>query len=227
MKQIYIPTREELSVIESYKNTNIYKYILSKVVEKMLTSFTYINAMDSDLKEIKELRDSICYIYPQELGFNIEGQHDKNLCSRILDKKQNDEVYNLDNLCRFNEDIMFDLGISLKVIDLLYKGLQTNPEYRFTYKENVLLNSIFNLDYQKFMTYPDGTIKKLIEIEPMYVLKLPNNTMTDDNIRLAVAIDEYAYKYGIPFTVGKEYIGKNIVNNPDEKGKKLIKYLYK
>ena len=95
MKKIYIPTKEELLLIDSYNNVNTYKYLLVKVVEKLLANYKYINTMDNNLKDNKELCDSICYIYPEEI--NHSNNYDKDLCSRILDKHPSKQVYNLDN----------------------------------------------------------------------------------------------------------------------------------
>ena len=226
MKKVYIPKVEELITIESYKNANVYKYLLAKVVESLLLNRIYLISLDESLKDIKELTDSICYIYPQEISFNRISS-DSNLCSRILDKHPSDEIYNLDNLARFDNNVLNDFGIIVKVIELLHQKLPHNPEYRFNYKENQLLNDIFHVNYEKFNKCGELTINKIIEIEPIYALRFPNNSRVDDNIRVATAIDEYTYKYGIPYTIGREYLNKDIINNPNEKVKKLIKYLYK
>ena len=227
MKKVYIPKVEELITIESYKNANVYKYLLAKVVESLLSNNIYLSSLNASLKDIKELTDSICYIFPQEISFNKVNSSDIALCSRIINKHPSDEIYNLDNLARFDNNVLNDFGIIVKVIELLHQKLPYNPEYRFTYKENQLLNDIFNVNYEKFNKCSELTKKELIEIEPIYTLRFPNNSRVDDNIRVATAIDEYTYKYGIPYTVGREYLNKDIINNPDEKVKKLIKYLYK
>lgn len=227
MKKIYIPTYEELITIESYKNASVYKYILAKVVEKLLSTNTYINAMDASLREIKELTNAICYIYPQEIRLQAPNAKDKQLCMHLLDKHPSDKIHNLDNLARFDNDVLLDYGITIQVIDILYKELSHNPAYRFTYQENSLLNDIFTANHERFANLPTITLSKLIEIEPIYGLRYPNQTKVADNTRLAVAIDEYTSKYGISYAIGREYIGKDIVNNPDNKVKTLIKYLHK
>ena len=65
MKKVYIPKVEELITIESYKNANVYKYLLAKVVESLLANYIYLSSLDKSLKDIQELTNSICYIYPQ------------------------------------------------------------------------------------------------------------------------------------------------------------------
>ena len=227
MKKIYIPSEAELTAIARTKNANTYKYLLAKVVEKLLANNIYVMNLDSSLKEIKELLDAIYYIYPQELLADKIGSKDKALCMRILAKESSDAIYNLDNLSRFDDSILNDLGIIIRTIELLYKRLPQNPEYRFTYKNNLLLDNIFNVSIPSNIELPDVTISKLMEIEPIYTFRYPNNTGVADNIRLAVAIDTYTEKYGIPYYIGREYLNKNIIDNPDEKTKRLIKYLYK
>ena len=227
MKKIYLPSEEELHEIDNAKNANLYKYILAKVVEKLLASNIYIRDMDKSIRDIKELTDAIYYIYPQELSSNNKYNNDAKLCMRILNKESNDAIYNLDNLARFNDDVLNNFGIIVRTIELLHNMLPKNPEYRFCYRNNILLDNIFNVYIQNVVDLSSISANKLTEIEPIYCFRYPNETSVNDDIRLAVAIDEYTHKYGIPYYTGREYQGKSLMNNPDEKVKKLIKYLYK
>lgn len=221
MKQIYIPTKEELLELSKYEDTHLYKYLLAKVVEKMLVNHIYINKIDDSLKDIKEIVDSICYIYPQDIFSSIVAKNSEDLCLMLLDKHPSDEIYILDNLAKFNHDVLTSYNVTKNVIKILNDKLPSNPEYRFTYKNNELLDDIFTVNYKRFIDYPNMIIDKLIAIDPIYILKLPSY-LTFTNI-----IDTYSNRFGIPHETGDEYIGKNIIKNPDIKVKKLINYLYK
>ncbi len=223
-KQIYIPSKEELLQMQAYK-ANIYKYLLVKAAEKLISENIMLNSIDESLKCIEELTDIFCYLYPQEMSFSKTAKHNKALCLRTI-KKKNPSDSALDTLYYFDDDILDDYLVSLEVIELLHKHLQYSQEYRFSYRDNSLLNDIFLVNHERFMKCPDKTINMLIEIEPAYALKLPNNTLVEDGNRLKVAIDEYTYRYGVPYITGREYFDQDILSNPDEKTKKLLKCLY-
>ena len=228
LKEIYMPTLEELMTIGSYKNANLYKYMLVKAIEKMISTHGIcISNIDDLLDDKKEIVDSVSYVFPRLLGLFKEILPDTNLCARILDKDIDNKIFTLDNLAKFDETVLDNYVIILKVLDILSSNIAKNPEYRFIYKQNKLLDDIFNVEYKRFLDYSDKYINELIEIDPIYAIKLPNRTRVLDNIRLAVAIDKYADRYGIPYLTGREYINKDIIDKPDEKTKKLIKYLYK
>lgn len=222
----YLPEEDTIKEMEKLKNVNIYKYIVAKTVEKLLTNNIYLSNINPSLKEIDELVDSICYIYPEELRYSVKSQESLWLCKKIFEKDNNKAIYNLDNLSYFSNSVQNDYNLLIRTIDKLHELLPNNPEYRFCYKQSKPLDSIFLLNSEYFNKYSDDTIKKLIEIEPAYNMVLSNNTVIPDNIRLATSIDEYTNRYGIPYQIGREYMGKSIFDNKDKKVKTLIKNLY-
>ena len=227
MKKMYLPTKEELKVLSLYKGSNIYKYILVKVVEKLITNHVLLSNMDESLKDIEELTSAICYIYPQKILHSKFASDDKRLCERIIYKNTDKSIYELDNLEYFSNDVQTDYKIVLSAIDKLYEKLPDSPEYRFSYHDNLTLDMIFLVDGRYFSKYSNLTVRKLFEIEPAYLLYLPNNTPVSDNTIATISIDNYANRYGIPYDVGKEFVGESILNSSSVKIKKLINYLYK
>ena len=226
MSAIYLPSKEDIKQMESYQNVNVYKYIVAKNVEKILSKDNYPVGIDPKLLEIEELVNSICYIYPQELSYFKAAQNNPWLCRQLLNKNSDNSVYELDTIANFSSIIQKDYGIVLYVIDALYENLSKNPEYRFKYKSNKAIDAVFLMYKTYLFRYPEVIREKLIEIEPAYFLVFPNNTQVKDNIRLATAIDRYTERYGVPYDLGREYLNTSIFDSKDKKVKTLVNNLY-
>ena len=100
--------------------------------------------MDSSLKEINELTNAMCYIYPQEISQKRSNGNDQQLCMRILNKQPSNKIHNLDNLARFDKNVLTNYGIGLQVIDILYKNIIVPYIY---------LNASYYLVYYNFYMF--------------------------------------------------------------------------
>ena len=81
-----------------------------------------------------------------------------------------------------------------EVSKILLKTLSVNPEYRFEYKDNKLLNDIFSVNISIDGNYSEQLLEYLPYIEPFYLVN--NKDILDDNI-FYKAIETYISRYGI------------------------------
>lgn len=237
LKKIYIPTEEELFFMEEM-NSDVYKYLITKVVEVILAKgekLDDIKKIEDELLDIPEIAHAICYVYPEML-FTLEyARYDMNLCLKLLDKKKDRQIFNLDILSSFSESVQ-NGPVMINTIYMLDELLKINPEYRFQYKKSTLLDDIFNVNYERFSSVIVRVMDKLINIDPAYAVKLFMDkqikfdyiSYIDENKNsqfLNEKINEYFKRYDIPESISIPYKGKNIMSNQDEHIKKLIKYI--
>ena len=234
MKKIYLPSNEEMKIIQLLSgNDKLYKYILTKSVEKMISEGQLIKNGDKELISIPELAIAICNIYPQEIGYSDIAKNDLNLFTRLLSTELDYSNNNINYLSVASKDIQYNESIVLQLLKALNNKLYKDPTYRFSYRESDILNSIFEVDYLKFKNYNDQIKDILMMIDPIYVIKflkerdLSKEVVKEEGNRLSSKIDTYSSRYGIFQSVGYEYKHIDIIKRPDEKVKKLVKYINK
>ena len=233
-KQVYVPTNEELYLMQDY-GVNVYKYLLAKAIETIIMEGVLYRAkgmLRNQYKTIRENEDiarGVCYVYPQELAYSEIARYDQTLCQALLSKSE--EKTSLDYLSYFTECTLNNSQIISNVIAKLHYELSNNPQYRFSYQSpNSLLDRIFSCDIDPdILTLNTNTIRMLCSLEPAYVLKdskrisesLPYGI--DKGYLLSQSIDSYGKRYLIYQSTGTEYIGKDILTEPNQDVKRLIR----
>ena len=246
-KKIYVPSKEELYTMQNM-DVNLYNYLLVKVVELLtLEGIKYKNKgiLKNTFKYVKENPDivyPICRMYPNEIQYSEMARNETMLCYELLKNNNNTKLYNLDNLVYFARGVTNNTKIVKEVIKILSKELNIFPQYRFEYKDSILLedgeissnkllNDIFSCNYDVDSRIDVDLYEQLINIEPAYTLRLPNQIFNTRDFSLTrekalqKSVGNYAMRYGISITDNMEYIGKDILDNPDDKTKILIKCL--
>lgn len=234
-KQIYVPTMEELYTIQDM-NINIYNYLLAKVIEVLTLEgvICYHKGILKNeykyLRENPEIARAICSMYPKELEYSEIAKYDINLCLDLINDKQDNSIYNLDNLVLFEKMTINNMIVTKNVIDILAEKLPNNPKYRFEYKKNQLLDSIFNTEFINHIFYDTRMLEQLSKIEPAYILK--DKKIYNDKLKkemLNSAIESYISRYKLSQFDGtvNKYDRKDILTTPDENVKRLIKCIEK
>ena len=239
MKKVYIPTMDELYEMQDMTDgQSIYKYILIKAIESLvIDGVNYPNKgiLKSAYKYLKENPDiayAICRMYPSEIKYSEYAQNDINLCLGLINKGKVKEtnLKDLDNLHYFENGIgiFSSNGVVQATAHILAKDLPYQPQYRFEYKQNSLLDDIFARKIYIEQLNPYSR-QDFIEIEPAYILTTnPNSVIpssNDKNIALYHSINKYANRYGIDLDTGIEYYKEDILTNQDEQVKRLFRCL--
>lgn len=226
-KHIYVPDKDELYMMQEM-GANVYKYIFVKVIE-LLTLEGVICSNKGILRgnykylmEDPDLVKAVCRMYPDEMKDAEFTRNDIGLCMSLISGEDR-TIYSLDNLARFDIDVLSNMELASQVINKLYLSLRNNPKYRFEYANNYLLDMIFSGRYLEELFYNTDMLEKLISIEPMYALKYDPAFDVDKIGLLRQSVNEYARRYGLREDLGIEYKGKDIISNPDLKVKRLMK----
>ena len=232
MKEMYVPTMEELYLMQDM-GSNIYRYLVAKVVERLILEGINTPAkgmLKSTYKYLRENYDvalAVCSLYPGEMQYSEILKYDSSFCLKLIEEpKQLDN--SLDNLSYFDNSALSNIPVISKTITRLNKVLKNNPKYRFTYKQSKLLDDIFlgrvNLDN---ISYDEKLL--LASIEPAYVAKyygyyfsLLEGTKTPDEV-LKTSIFDYCNRYNVSNCLGSEYKEKDILTNQPTEVKRLIK----
>ena len=100
------------------------------------------------------------------------------------------------------------------------------------YKESHLLNKIFNRELTaEDIRFHKDLIQNLLKIEPAYGVVFDDRNFEvigldrDDKVRSSV--NYYADRYNIPYDVGDQYFGKDILTNPGTEVKRLMRCIKK
>lgn len=235
MKQIYMPNKNELYQMQDY-GANIYKYLLIKAIEVIIMEgilYPKKGMLENQYKYIKqneEITRSICYLYPDEMKYSESAQYDQELCIALINKSN--ERISLEGLSNFSKSVLYSPYVIQTLAMKLEEELVKKPQFRFEYQYSSLLEDIFGCNLTKenlIFTPNEETIKALCNIEPMYILKysqelsriLQNSKYLGNFIN--EAIETYAKRYFIDSSIGEEYIGKDILTNPNQDVKRLIK----
>ena len=233
MKKIYMPSEEELYIMQD-QGMNMYKYLLVKAIEAIIMDIKVNGNYKGDSKSIIEsikngqlrenpyIEQAICRLYPEEIENTKYAKSDIALCRYLIssDYNQNNSIYNLDNLAYFKDGlvVLTHRTIVKSVLKILSDELANVPKYRFEYKPNPLLDSIFNCELNK--SYYSLQVEDLAKIEPAYILK-QNDELSIFNPNYFV--NKYGERYGISLLDCSEYENQDILTNPDSDVKRLIR----
>lgn len=244
-KKVYVPTEEQLYKMQDM-GANVYKYLLVKAIETLVmdgvkykSKGIFKNAYKY-LRENPEIAYAICKMYPEEMKYSEIAREDIDLALDIIDKKEKDRtICNLDNLVYFENDVLNNCLVGEKIISILADKLPDNPQYRFEYndliflgydeknhpilKYNKLLNDIFACRYGNPKFERKSIVERLITIEPAYALRFEEQLKTDAIGLLRAGVNDYSSRYWISSDIGCQYQGKDILTNPDEKVKRLVR----
>ena len=232
MKEMYVPTMDELYLMQDM-GSNIYRYLVAKVVERLILEGVNTPAkgmLKSTYKYLRENYDvasAICSLYPEEMQYSEILKYDSSFCLKLIEEPKPLDR-SLDNLSYFDEGTLSNVSVMNKTITRLNKVLIDNPKYRFTYKQSKLLDDIFlgrvNLDT---IGYDEKIL--LASIEPAYLVKyfeyyssLLKGTKTPDEV-LKTSIFDYCHRYDIANWLGQKYRNKDILTNQPTEVKRLIK----
>lgn len=244
-RTIYIPTDEDISKLQKIKASNdinkvdIYGYLVAKTIEKLINDYYFLRHKDIPVTEIPEVIHGVCYVYHQEVYISEYAKYDADLCHSILNQNIDPTISVLDELHPFAHSVQFNNKTISMVLDILDDKLKDNPKYRFIYSESELLNAIFGVDYQEFLSQPYNNMVKLIHIDPIYALKFDPRMLMSDivypneriaNYRLGVLLEDgirkFKQRYDLSEYVGYDYESEDMTNPQSEQVKKLIKFLH-
>ena len=233
MKKVYMPTEEELYIMQD-KGMNMYKYLLVKAIESIIMDIKINGNYRSYSKSIIEnihnrylrenpyIEQAICRLYPEELANAKIANSDISLCRYLIssDYNPNNPIYNLDNLVYFKNGVgvLTHKTIVKSTIKTLDDELPKAPKYRFEYKPNKLLDSIFNCEINPNQYYLQR--EDLAKIEPAYVLKQCDDSGISNPNNF---VNKYGERYGIQLYEYSEYENQDILTNPDSDVKRLIR----
>ena len=232
MKEMYVPTMNELYLMQDM-GSNIYRYLVAKVIERLILEGINTPAkgmLKSTYKYLRENYDvasAVCSLYPEEMQYSEILKYDSSFCLKLIEEPKPLDT-SLDNLSYFDNSALSNIPVISKTITRLNKVLKNNPKYRFTYKQSKLLDDIFlgrvNLDN---ISYDEKLL--LASIEPAYVAKyyeyyssLLEGTKTPDEV-LKTSIFDYCNRYNVSNCLGSEYKEKDILTNQPTEVKRLIK----
>lgn len=232
MKEMYVPTMDELYLMQDM-GSNIYRYLVAKVVERLILEGVNTPAkgmLKSAYKYLRENYDvasAVCSLYPEEMQYSEILKYDSSFCLKLIEEPKPLDT-SLDNLSYFDEGTLSNVSVMNKTITRLNKVLIDNPKYRFTYKQSKLLDDIFlgrvNLDN---IGYDEKIL--LLSIEPAYLVKYYQNYLKsfegtkDLKQVLEYGIFDFCYRYNVSNWLGSEYRGKDILTNQPTEVKRLIK----
>lgn len=196
MKKVYIPTEEELERMHYLIGDYMYTYYKVKAIESLIVDgVNYPNkgilkSAYKYLKEDPDIAHAIGMMFPEEIKYSEMAQDDTLLCQKLISEEEDTSIYRLDNLAYFENGILVldNCSVVDKTINTLTSKLPSNPKYRFTYVNSSLLDNIFA---RKLTTFS----RKLITIEPAYVLTSGFNSKRDEEEHLMFGLREYADRY--------------------------------
>lgn len=232
MKEMYVPTMDELYLMQDMGG-NVYKYLVAKVIEKLILEGIntpakgMLKSAYKYLKEDYDVASAVCTLYPEEMKYSEILRYDSSFCLKLIEEPKPLDR-SLDNLSYFDTSAFNNIPVMNKTITRLNKVLLDNPKYRFTYKQSKLLDDIFlgrvNLDT---IGYDEKIL--LASIEPAYLVKyfeyyssLLEGTKTPDEV-LKTSIFDYCHRYDIANWLGQKYRNKDILTNQPTEVKRLIK----
>lgn len=118
-------------------------------------------------------------------------KYDAGLAMKLISEPKNNDIYRLDNISYFGNNLDSNLLIQKEVIRILYNEIYSNPKYRFEYKNSNILDDIFMGRFNTTLFLDDITKKQLGYIEPYYGL---------DSDMLSNMMERYVNRYGIDYT---------------------------
>ena len=196
MKKVFIPSMDDLYKMQDM-NVNILPYLYAKAIERLCVEYNNYPKMGSILRnEYKYLREdpviakAICMMYPNEVIYSDIVKYDTDLAMKLIGEPKNNDIYRLDNLSYFGNNLDGNLLIQREVINILYNELTNNPKYRFEYRDSKLLDDIFMGRFDTTLFLDDMAKEQLGYIEPYYGL---------DSDMLCNMMKNYVNIYGIRY----------------------------
>ena len=241
MKQVYVPTMDELYLIQDeVTGYNLYKYLLVKVIESLimeginLPNKGILKNAYKYLRENPEIAYAVCRLYPEEIKYSEYARNDIDLCEELITNEdlQSKTIYNLDNLHHFENGlgVLSNREILINSAKLLSRELPKNPRYRFEYKENILLDNIFSCNIERQDVLGRQCVH-FLNIDPAYTIKFDEEQLIthispyqNRSKLLERSINTYLERYGVAGIIESyQYKDKDILTNPDTEVKKLLK----
>lgn len=253
MKEVFVPSMDELYQMQELNVNLYKYILIKAIESLVCNGLNYpsegiFKNAPRYLRENSEIARTICSMYPDEMIYSDYARNDVELAIRLMNSREKSEP-GLDHLCRFDTNVLNNPVILKNAILLLEKELNENPKYRFEYAgmdlaylnkgAGRLIDYIFSRnigDYE--LMYISGKtrndiVKSIINIEPAYAISLPMDYFkkypayvpdkSDVSIMLDEGINNCAGRYGISMDAGYEYYGKDILTNPDQNVKRLLK----
>ena len=234
MKKVYIPSDETLDKMQELVGSKyLYCYMSAKAVESIVMNKPLDkNLLEDETKSIREdyyIQKAICYLYPEQVVYSECMQMENSFALDLLKRQPSNIIYNIDSIRHFDPMILYSTDVVYKVVSMLSQELPNTPTYRFEYKDNQLLDSIFGCEIDKLIehfcsyVYYNG---EFIEIDPAYGILLPDKAFICQENRISLlqsGISKYHNRYGISTVIGNEYANQDILSNPDTNVKKLMK----
>ena len=232
-KKVFIPSMENLETME-YMNVNVSNYLAAKVVEIILMEGEKYPNKDYFKGEYKYIREnptiahSVGLLRPEAIKYSEIAKYDTDLCLKLLDRNYISSD-NLDLINYFSDSVLDNRLVIQKVIELLYNELDNNPNYRFNYVENKLLNSIFEgkfnynaLGLGDYSNY--NLIWRLSSIEPHYALMMDKNmfSFNERKILLEGVMQSYIDRYDIT-SYDLEPIYNGVIHKPSRNTESYLK----
>lgn len=227
MKKLYMPTMDELYSMQEL-GANVYKYLYAKAIEALVvegvnypnkgilkSSYTY-------LREDEAIAHGVCMMFPEEIAYSEVVKYDPVLCQRLISEEQSN-LDRLDNLSHFSRSVLSNINIVREVIEVLARELKDNPKYRFTYKDNALLDNIFARRTDGFFMWANfggEILESLSIIEPAYLV---DGRFSCDGQEIQSSVDKYGARYDLPINFGMEYEDIDILSNQPAEVKRLIR----
>ena len=237
MKKIYMPSMDELYQMQDM-GANVYKYLVAKLIESIAMMRTNSGKGDVLQDIYKYLRVDpnivfpICLMYPGEIKNSEIAKSDVKLCLELLGKEPR-TACNFDILANFDSSVQTNNLVLRNVIIKLEEELRNNPRYRFEYRNNILIDRILNreLTEANIKSCRNEEILSLLKIEPTYWNIIHptlwgTGTFSPAYV-LRASVNCYADRYNIPSELGAEYCKQDILTNPDEEVKKLMRCIKK
>jgi len=213
-RPMYIPTDEEIEYLNHIDTNMVYNYLVTKSIEKLILEAKFLRDLSMPVLTIDEVVHGVCFIFPEEIYASENDKYDVTFCHQLLTRKPSIALKKLNSLHTFAPSVQYNTQIMQTTIDLLDQELVNDPKYRFTYTENLLLNAIFAIDYEKFISLSTDYLLKLIKIDPSYALKFPD--LKDRDYFFKIGMEKYQQRFDL--TEDNQC--------SDENTKKLIKYLH-
>lgn len=235
MKEVFMPSMDELYQMQDM-GADIKLYLYAKAIEALCIEYNNYprkgSILKNEFKYIKEneiLTHAICMMYPNEIEYSEVAKFNPRLAEYLISKKENNDIYRLDNLSKFSTCASY--GLIGRTIVILADELPTNPKYRFEYRQgnlNSILDDIFmgkiilkdinycmsNLEKEKYMYL-------LSKIEPYYVMKRENKIIKKRHMKQAVL--DYINRYGFNYLNRGNEPQKDILTNQDTEVKRLFR----